>query len=128
MPARYAIDKQRRLVILTAWDRLEFSDLRALQEQVSRDPDFNPDFSMLGDLAAVTEFALTVDETKTIAGRSAFSATSRRALVASQPAVLGMAAMLQAYREVFGVQDEGQGVVFYDRGAALKFLGITEGS
>ena len=42
MPARYAIDKEKRLVIMTGWERVVFDDVTAIQDQLLNDPDLNP--------------------------------------------------------------------------------------
>ena len=41
LPCRYSIDKERRLVINVAWDRLTFPEMRALQEELKTDPNFD---------------------------------------------------------------------------------------
>lgn len=45
MPCRYDIDKDRRLVISTGWDRLPFAEAKARQDQLGIDPDFNSEFN-----------------------------------------------------------------------------------
>src|SRR5208282_5677900 len=62
MPARYVIDKQRRLVISTAWGHLTFAESRAHQDQLARDPDFSPTFDQLLDATAITTIELSAQE------------------------------------------------------------------
>jgi hypothetical protein len=124
VPGRYAIYKERRLVVLTASGRFTFDEIRAIQDQLKKDPDFNPDFNLLTDLTGVTVFDMSVDEAKEIARTSVFSAASRRASLATQPSIYGMGRLMQVYREMAKLQKEGQ--IFYDREEALKYLGIGD--
>ena len=45
MPCRYVIDIEQRLVISTGWDRVTFAEAKAHQDQLVRDPVFNPEFN-----------------------------------------------------------------------------------
>jgi len=121
MSLQYVIDKERRLVILTGSGRLTFDEVRENQDQLLRDPELSPDFDQLVDLAAVTIYDVTMDEAKTIARRAVFSPTSRRALVAPDPATYGLARLMQTHRELAQVQAVAS--VFYDRNEALEWLG-----
>ena len=123
MPWGYVIDKERRLVRSACWGYVIFADAKAHQDQLSKDPDFVPDFNQLLDLTGVTTLEISTEEAKTIArGTLFFSPPSRRAWVASDPLVFGMARLVEAYREMAGAREEFR--VFYDRAEALKWLGI----
>ena len=102
MPVRYVIDKEQQLVITTGSDRLTFAEIKAHQDQLLNDPDFN--------------------EAKTIARRRLFSPTSRRAFVTATPTIFGMGRMMQAYNELSNVASQVR--VFYDHPSALKWLGL----
>lgn len=54
MPVEYIIDKERRLVISTAWGRATFAEARAHQERLKDDPDFHPEFNQFLDATDVT--------------------------------------------------------------------------
>jgi hypothetical protein len=122
MPVRYVIEKERRLVISTGSDRVTFADLKAHQDQLVSDPDFNPEFNQLLDGIAVTALDVSVDEAKTLANRKVFSSTSLRAFVAPSPAIFGMGRLWTAYHEMSNAPS--QVCVFYDLTSALKWLGL----
>ncbi len=124
MPCRYVIDKDRRLVVTTAWDCVTFADAKQHQEQLNADPTFNRNFNQLIDATAVTQVDASSEEIRILAARSIFSPTSRRAIVANQPAIFGIGRMLQAY---FNMTVGGEQVnVFYGRDEALKWLGTPD--
>ena len=122
MAWRYVIDKKQSLVISTAWDRLTFPEAKAHQDQLLSDPDFSPEYSQLVDLRAVTKFDLSVGEAKQIARRTLFSTNSRRALVASDPAIFGMGRLMQAYNEMSDAASQVH--IFRDLPSAVKWLGV----
>jgi hypothetical protein len=122
MPCRYVIDKERRLVVTTAWDRVTFAEARAHQEQLANDPDFNQNFNQLVDASAVSSLDASPQEIQTLSSRRLFSSASRRAFIATNPVVFGMGRMLQTYLEIAKAQE--QICIFYDRSSALEWLGL----
>jgi|SRR5215470_857783 len=121
MPCRYVIDKERRLLISTASDRVSFAEMKAHQDQLLSDPDFKAEFNQLVDATAVTGVDVSVEEIRMLVNRKVFSPTSRRALVATQPAIFGVGRMMAAYLEMSKASSEV--CVFYDLPSALKWLG-----
>src|SRR5215831_9394161 len=97
MPARYVILKEQSLVVSIGCDRLTFSDFANHQEQLVADPDFDPSFDQLVDGSKVTDLDLSVEEAKIISRRAIFLPSSRRAVVATDPAIFGMGRMMDAY-------------------------------
>lgn len=124
MPCRYVIDKQRQLVLSSAWDRVTFAEIKAHQDQLMNDPDFDPAFNQLVDATRVTVLDATVKDTKRIAGRAIFSSASRRAFVATNPDVFDMGRVLGTYLEMAHVPRQVN--VFYDRKLALQWLGLED--
>jgi hypothetical protein len=124
MPCRYVIDKERRLVISTAWDRVSFAEAKAHQDQLKDDPAFDPTFSQLLDATGVTGLDASMDEIRILARRGIFSPSSRRAFVASSPEIFGMGRVLGAYLEMGQVPQQVN--VFYDLSSALTWLGLEE--
>jgi hypothetical protein len=122
MPCRYVIDKERRLVVTTAWDRVTFAEAKAHQDQLANDPAFDPDFDQLLDASAAVAIDASLQEIQTIACRRLFSSASRRAFVAIEPVVFGMGRMLQTYLEIAKAKEQIR--VFYDRSSALEWLGL----
>jgi hypothetical protein len=123
MPARYEIDKERRLVISTGWGRLSFGDAQAHQEQLLNDPDFDPEFNQLIDWTAVTAVDIPAQEVGIFAGRTVFSRRSRRAFVAPGPANFGIARAFKTYHEMSHAPS--QVGVFRDLASALQWLGVN---
>ena len=122
MPARFVIHPEQHLVISIGWDRVTCDEVLAHRDQLVSNPDFDPDFDQLVDGRAVTELEISVEEAKTIAGRSLFSAKSRRAFVASGLAILGMARLVETYSHL--ATGNKQIRVFHDLPTALKWLGL----
>jgi hypothetical protein len=122
MPVEYVIDKERQLVITSAWDRVTFAEARAHQQRLKDDPDFRPEFNQFLDATGVTVLDISSEEAKTIARNSPhFSATSRRAWVAPNAFLFGIGRMIGIYREIAGGAEQFR--VFNDREKALKWLG-----
>lgn len=121
MPCRYAIDKKRRLVISKGWDRLTYAEMKAHQDQLLVDSDFDPEFNQLLDATAVTSLELSTEEMQMLAKRRVFSPKSRRAWVASEPAVYGMGRLAAVHHDSANAPTEF--VAFYDIPSALDWLG-----
>ena len=122
MPCRYLIDKERRLVTSAGWDRVTFQEMRANQDQLLRDADFNTDFNQLIDATKVAVLDISIDEAKTLAGRKIFSPTSRIAWVATDPTIYGMGRLIATYHEMG--KTPSQVGVFYDLPSASEWLGL----
>lgn len=124
MPCDYAIYRERRLVITKVWGRVTFPEIREHQEQFVSDPEFDPAFNLLIDATGITKFDITTDEAKTIASQGLFSSASRRAFLASSPAIFGMGRLLGTYHAMATKREQVR--VFYDRASALKWLGVED--
>ena len=124
MPCKYVIDREKRLVITSAWDRVTFAEVITLQDQLRADPEFNPDFDQLVDASAVTGIDATVEEVKKAASRRTFSSVSRRAFVATNPEVFAMGRLLGAHLGMGRVPQQVH--VFYDVPSALEWLGLDQ--
>jgi hypothetical protein len=123
MPVEYIIDKERRLVISTAWGRVTFAEARAHQERLRDDPDFHPEFNQFLDATDVSALDITAEEAQTLGRNSPhFASVSRRAWVSLSPFLFGMGRMIGIYREIAGGTEEFR--VFDDREQALKWLGV----
>jgi hypothetical protein len=118
MPWNYVIDTKRRLIVSTGWGRLTFAEANTHDEQLERDPDFDPSFKQIIDMTGITAFDVSTIEAKKLASRGSFSAKSRRALVASSPDVYGMGRLMEAYHEMAGGREETR--IFYDRDEAMQ--------
>ncbi len=102
MPFFYKIDKERKLVMSTAAGELTKNEVLTLQDQLRKDPDFDPNFSQLTDLTHVTAMNITGAEMQELAERTAFSPKARRAVIASNDLAFGLARMFEQIREAKG--------------------------
>ena len=119
MPSSYVIDKERKLVITTAWGDCNAEDVLEFRKQVLRDSDFDPSFSQLADFTGVTKVDVSPDEVRMLATKSPFSTQSRRALVADNQVIFGLSKMFGILRNLRG---EKLIRVFRSRSEALDWL------
>ena len=122
MPFRYVVHKDLRLVVSSGLGRVSWSEIKACQDQTKTDPNFNPEFDQIVDLRATTSFDMTVAQAGVLARRMIFSFSSKRAFVASSPAVFGMGRVWEAFTELSDNPSQIQ--VFYDLSPALNWLGL----
>jgi hypothetical protein len=123
MPCRYTIYKDRRLVVTMASEIFTYAEGMAHEDQLYRDPNFDPTYAHLIDATGVTGTALTSSELAALARRTKFSPQSRRALVATSPVLFGLGRMFEAYLQLSGLA-EFVGI-FKELDQALEWLGIT---
>jgi hypothetical protein len=102
MPSSYKIDKENRLVTSTGTGVLTLADALAHQEQLLKDPDFDPSFSQLLDFTHVTDVELSSEEIHRLARTTVFSANSRRAFLSNSDLKFGLARMFAVFRENMG--------------------------
>ena len=121
MPVRYVISKERQLVITAGEGRVTFSETKVRQDQLVGEPAFDPSFDQLCDYTTASETDIFAGELMVLADRDVFSPTSKRAVVATKPAFVGLGRVFEAYH---GQRERVQ--VFHDRDEALKWLGIPE--
>lgn len=119
MPFSYVIDKERKLVISTAWGDCSADDVREFRKRVLSDHDFDPSFSQLADLTGVTKVNFSPDEVRMLAAKSPFSPQSRRAMVAENQMIFGLSKMYGILRNLGG---DKLIRVFRTRSEALHWL------
>lgn len=124
MPLRYFIDKERRLVTTTAWGDVGFEETKAHQDRLVNDPEFDPEFNQLIDASGITALHMSIQEARIVASQPIFSATSRRAVVATDPFIFGMARLMEAYHSIARLQSPVN--VFYDLEKAYEWLGLKD--
>src|SRR5215472_8572893 len=124
MPFSYIVHKELNLVVSTGRDRLSWNEISACQGQALTDPNFNPEFNQIADLRAVTSVNMAYDQIRVLAARTIFNFPSRRAFVAPNPVVFGVARMWEAITELSS--NLSQIRVFYGLPPALKWLGLEE--
>ena len=119
MPVRSSIDKQRRLILTEVVGCVKFHDVRAHQDRLIADPDFDPTFDQLIDTTPATMVDLTPTEAKLLAQRRIVSPESRRALVANTPYIYGLGRMMEVYHAIL---EYACVKVFHSVDEALKWL------
>lgn len=121
MPARYTIDRPRRLVISSAWGTLTVTDIELHRKKLLSDSHFDPAFSQLLDFTKVASARMTGEDVRSLAEANIFSFTSRRALLVrpDDSDLFGLARKFKIIREGRG---EGATRVFRDRDAALHWV------
>jgi len=120
MPARYTIDRDRRLVLSIATGTLTNDDLRRHMGDLTVDPDFDPGFRQIFDFRAVEELEATGSVLRDIRAASPWKEPTRRAFVCTLDVVFGMARMFQMLSD--GGPDEIR--VFRRMPDALEWLEI----
>ena len=102
MPAFYKIDKERRLVMTTAWGVATMGEAWRHQQRLMNDPDFAPGFSELSDFTQVTTLELSMENVHRLAQVNVFSPDSRRAFLVKSDAADVFARMFENLREKMG--------------------------
>jgi hypothetical protein len=122
MPVRSSIDKQRRLILTEAVGCVKFDDVKAHQDRLVADPDFDASFDQLIDTTAATTFDLTPTEARMLAQCRTVSPESRRAFVANTPYIYGLGRMMEVYHAAL---EYASVKVFHSVDEALKWLGCS---
>jgi len=122
MPFDYAVYKKRRLVVSTGSGVVTWDEIKARQDQIKTDPDFDPQFDQIVDLRSAARIELSGDQIRFLASRHIFSSRSRRAFIAPNPGVFGVGRMWESYDEFSNNPTEVR--VFRDLHSALRWLGL----
>lgn len=102
MPAFYKIDKEHKLVISTGSGVFDLATALAHQDQLVRDPEFDPCYSQLLDLTQITKVEISAEDVRKLAERSVFWRCSRRAILVVNDLEYGFARMFEMLRENAG--------------------------
>jgi hypothetical protein len=100
--AFYKIDIERRLVLSFGTGVLTKEDILGHMDRLSKDPDFDPEFSQVSDFTQLTGLDIEPEDVRQIAHRNLFSPRSRRAFVVKDDLQYGFARMFQIHRELNG--------------------------
>ncbi len=119
MPASYAIDKQKRLVVTCAWGACTAEDALQFRRQILKDENFDPSFSQLADFTGVTTIDITPADVRMLAGSNIFSPDSRRAIVVTGQLAFGLARIFETLR---GLRGDRHVRVFHTRDEALAWI------
>jgi len=119
MPLRSVIIEEMRLVITQAYGILQPADLAENRASLVADPMFDPTYDHLFDLRPVERLDFTADDVEAATLVRAFSAASRRAIVAPRDLAFGLSRMYESHRNDL---DEGM-AVYRTFDEALAWLG-----
>lgn len=100
--ASYKIDKERKLVLSFGEGVLTREDILGHMERLSKDPDFDPDFSQLADFREVAGMEFGPKDVRDFAERDIFSPRAHRALIVKNDVQFGFARMFEIHREMKG--------------------------
>jgi hypothetical protein len=112
------IDPRKRVVTLRVSGELDDSGLLRLADELRKDPEVQPDFSLLIDLTGASGRQVTSGGVRTLVSEPlVLSPTSRRAVVVPSDLGYGMARMYELQREKGGATR-----VFRDFDEALRWV------
>src|SRR5579862_893441 len=103
MPARFEIDVENGVVFSYATDPLSYTDLLRHQDRLIADHRFSPDFDHVADFRDLEPGTdITTDDVRDLARQKIYSSKSRRAFVAPNETLFGLARMFASLREIAG--------------------------
>lgn len=120
LPTSYEIDSQRRLVTSRIWGAVTDTEILQHNQTLRTDPKFVATYQQLVDMTGVTSIGVSTSTINETSLDQFFEPGTRRAFIATDDAVFGMARM-------FALRAEGLGQtiqVFRDEGLAREWLGI----
>ena len=120
MPYSYEIDAQRRLIVSRLWGAVTDGEVYEHNEKLRTDSRFDPTYRQLTDLSGVTEIIVSTGMINETSLDQFFAPGTRRAMVATNDGVFGMARMFALRAEGLGQTIE----VFRDEQPAWEWLGI----
>ena len=120
MPTSYEIDPQRRLVTSRIWGAVTDSEIHQHNATLRTDPRFDASYQQLVDMTGITTIGVSTSMINETSLDQFFEPGTRRAFIATDDAVFGMARM-------FALRAEGLGQtiqVFREEDQAKEWLGI----
>jgi len=120
MPWSYTINPKQGVVFTVASGVVTDEDIMAHQKALRTDPDFRPDMRQLIDFSPTTELKVTTQGIKQAVAGNPWGAGSRRALVAPNETIYGMARMFELGR----VDPQDEFCVFRTMAEAREWLGL----
>jgi hypothetical protein len=120
MPVSYEIDPKRRLVTTRLWGKIAPEEIYEHNEKLRADPNFDPTFRQCADMTALTEVTVGTAVINETAQDQFFKPGTRRAFVASNDGIFGMARMYALRAESLGQTIH----VFREMEPAKDWLGV----
>ncbi|HUS18231.1 MAG TPA: hypothetical protein VMZ25_01150 [Terriglobales bacterium] len=98
MPATYSIDLEQQVVYTVFSGEVVEAEVRTMALRLGKDPNFQPDFSELLDLSAVTDFRISTEDLQGLSAVDPFSGRARRAFVSPGDLLFGISRMYEGIR------------------------------
>ena len=121
MPHEYSVDPAHRLVRVRMWGALTRTEILATVAELVDDPRLSPDFSEVIDVTEATAAEIQTDDVRLIAS-ALLDRVARRAFVAPDPTVFGLARMFGSFRDMKGTAEHVG--VFRSTREAEEWLGL----
>lgn len=119
MSINYRIDASHGMIFTNFSDMVTDSDFQDFMDAFAQDPAFNPNFAHLVDWSQIVSFKISTAAIAAVARKQLFSSHAKRAIVAPNDCIFGMARMLQ-------MQQDGSLEVFRSLAEAQEWLGINK--
>jgi hypothetical protein len=120
MPTSYTIDAKQGLVTSRLWGAVTEDEVYEHNDKLRNDPAFVPNYRQLVDMTGITEILVGSGMINSTSLDQFFTPGTRRAFIASNDGVFGLARM-------FALRAEGLGQVievFRDADKAAEWLGL----
>src|SRR5436189_2836931 len=120
MPFETNFHPSWRLMITRAWGHITLADVRAYQQELAARPEFDPTWGHVIDAGGAVQVDLSSEEIGQLAATSVLAPSARRAMVATDGAIVGLFCM---YRTLFELQVDGSAVgVFTTLREAIEWV------
>ncbi|HEV3218992.1 MAG TPA: hypothetical protein VGZ48_04430 [Candidatus Acidoferrales bacterium] len=103
----FKIDPARKVVFTTVSDELTEEDVRKYQEQLLRDPKFDPEYSQLIDATNLKSVRLSSLSTDRLLRTRPFKQSARCAVIAESDLAFGISRMIEVHCEAQGIPFRG---------------------
>lgn len=120
MPISYDIDPKGRLVTSRLWGGVTEDEVLDHNKRLRTDPRFDPSYRQLVDMTGITKILVGTKMINETSLDQFFNPGTRRAFIATEDGVFGMARMFALRAEGLGQTIE----VFRERRKAEEWLGI----
>ena len=120
MPFEISFHPSWRLAITRAWGQITLDDLLSYRQELAARPEFDATWSHVFDAAGAVRFDLSSEEIRHLAATSVLAPSARRALVATDGAIVGL---FRLYGTMFELQVDGSAVgVFTTLHEAIEWV------
>jgi len=120
MPFATSFYRDRRLMITRAWGHITVADVRAYQQELRQQPEFDRTWAHVVDARDAVQIDISSEEIRQLAASSVLAPSARRAMVATDLAIFGLFRM---YATLFELHVDGSTVgVFTTLDDAIEWV------